>query len=112
MSLAIRALISHAMNIGLAAFPDDIDAPHRLICDLTAERSDERAALCQVQAEIERLRLIVQKLQRPPVRSACRAPQWRPAGAGLEDLDADIARAEERVPHTSVMLGLTYKFGH
>jgi hypothetical protein len=52
------------MALDLAALPDDVDALHRLIRELAAERAGERKALSEAQTEIERLRLIVQKLQR------------------------------------------------
>jgi hypothetical protein len=52
------------MDVDLAALPDDVDVLHRLIRDLATERAGERTALSEAQAEIERLRLIVQKLQR------------------------------------------------
>ena len=38
--------------------------PHRLIRNLAADRAGERTALSEAQVEIERLRLIVKKLQR------------------------------------------------
>jgi hypothetical protein len=47
-----------------AALPEDVDALHQLIRPLAAERTGEHKALSAAQAEIERLRLIVQKLQR------------------------------------------------
>jgi transposase len=50
-----------AMDLDLAALPQDVDALHRLIRGLVAE---QKAALTHAQTEIERLRLIVQKLQR------------------------------------------------
>ena len=48
------------MNIDLAALPDDVDTLKRMVRTLATERANLTAA----QAEIERLRLIVQKLQR------------------------------------------------
>ena len=48
------------MNINLAALPDDVETLHRMVRTLAAERVN----LTEAQAEIERLRLIVQKLQR------------------------------------------------
>jgi hypothetical protein len=49
------------MDIDLAALPDDVEALQRMVRTLAAERT---TALSEAQAEIERLRLIVQKLQR------------------------------------------------
>ena len=48
------------MDIDLAALPDDVETLRRLVRTHAAERT----ALSDAQAEIERLRLIVQKLQR------------------------------------------------
>ena len=42
------------MDVDLAALPDDVDALHRLIRDLAADRAGERTALSEAQAEIER----------------------------------------------------------
>jgi hypothetical protein len=48
------------MDIDLSALPDDVETLQRMVRGLAAERT----ALSEAQAEIERLRLIVQKLQR------------------------------------------------
>jgi hypothetical protein len=48
------------MDIDLAALPDDVTTLQRMMRTLAAERT----ALSEAQAEIERLQLIVQKLQR------------------------------------------------
>jgi transposase len=48
------------MDIDLAALPDDVETLQRMVRTLAAERT----ALPEAQAEIERLQLIVQKLQR------------------------------------------------
>jgi transposase len=48
------------MDIDLAALPDDVKTLQRMVRSLAAERT----ALSEAQAEIERLWLIVQKLQR------------------------------------------------
>jgi transposase len=48
------------MDIDLAALPDNVETLQRMVRTLAAERVNLTAA----QAEIERLRLIVQKLQR------------------------------------------------
>ena len=52
------------MNLDLAALPTDVDALHRLVRDLAAQAADERTELAQARAEVEHLRLIVQRLQR------------------------------------------------
>ncbi len=86
------------MDLDLAALPDDVDALHRLIRDLAADRLGERTALCEAQAEIERLWLIVQKLQRLQFGRRGERLHGDQLELGLEDLDADIARAEELLP--------------
>jgi hypothetical protein len=48
------------MNIDLATLPDDVDTLQRMVRTLAAEC----ATLTEAEAEIERLRLIIQKLQR------------------------------------------------
>ena len=58
------------MNIDLAALPNDVETLQRLVRSLAAERVN----LTEAQAEIERLHLIIKKLQRP-VRPARRAPR-------------------------------------
>jgi transposase len=77
-----------ARDVDLAALPDDVEALHRLIRDLATERT----------GEIERLRLIVQKLQRLQFG---RRAEWLDGDQlelSLEDLGADIARAGELLP--------------
>jgi transposase len=86
------------MDVDLAALPDDVDALHRLIRDLAADRAGERTALSEAQAEIERLWLIVQKLQRLQFGRRAERLEGDQLELGLEDLDADIARAEELLP--------------
>ncbi len=58
------------MDIDLAALPDDVETLQRMVRGLAAER----AALSEAQAEIERLRLIVQKLQRSQFSIRCSMP--------------------------------------
>lgn len=86
------------MDVDLAALPDDIDALHRLVRELAAKRIDERKALSEAQAEIERLRLIVQKLQRLQFGRRAERVDGDQLELGLEDLGADIARVEELLP--------------
>ena len=49
------------MDIDLADLPDDVETLQRMVRALATERT---TALSEAKAEIERLRLIVQKLQR------------------------------------------------
>jgi transposase len=90
------------MDVDLAALPDDVDALHRVIRDLAADRAGERTALSEAQAEIERLRLIVHKLQRIHFGRRAERLDGDQLELGLEDLGADIGRAEELLPLITV----------
>ena len=82
------------MNIDLAALPDDVATLQRMVRGLAAERT----ALSEAQAEIERLRLIVQKLQRSQFGRRAERLDDDQLHLGFEDLGADIARAEATLP--------------
>ncbi len=79
------------MNIDLAALPDDVDTLHRMIGDLAEALDSERV---EAQAEIDRLRQIVKMLQRNRFGRRSERLDGDQLQLGLEDLDADIARAE------------------
>ena len=83
------------MEIDLAALPDDVDTLRRVIGDLVAERDNERA---EAQAEIDRLRRLVKTLQRSQFGRRSERLDHDQLQLGLEDLDADIARAEAGLP--------------
>jgi transposase len=82
------------MDIDLAALPDDVEMLQRLVRALAAERS----ALSEAQAEIERLRLIVRKLQRGQFGRRAERLDDNQLRFGLEDLEVDLARAEAKLP--------------
>ena len=82
------------MDIDLAALPDDVETLRRLVRTLAAERT----ALSDAQAEIERLRLIVQKLQRSQFGRRAERLDDEQLQFGFEDLEADLARAEAKLP--------------
>src|ERR1700692_1728314 len=86
------------MNIDLAAWPDDVDTLRRMVRMLAAERANLTAA----QAEIERLRLIVQKLQRSQFGRRAERLDDDQLQLGFEDLNADIARVEATLPLATV----------
>jgi transposase len=86
------------MDVDLAALPDDVDALHRLIRELAAERTGKHKALTEAQAEIERLRLIVKKLQRQQFGRRAERLDESQLELGLEDISADIGRVEELLP--------------
>jgi len=82
------------MNIDLAALPDDVDTLRRMVRTLAPERVNLTAA----QAEIERLRLIVQKLQRSQFGRRAERLDDDQLQLGFDDLHADIARVEATLP--------------
>jgi len=69
-----------------------------LIRQLATGRAGERKALSEAQAEIERLRLIVKKLQRLQFGRRAEQLDEGQLELGLEDLGADIGRVEELLP--------------
>ena len=80
------------MRIALNVLPTDTDALQQLVRDLAG-------ALGEGQTEIDRLRLIIRQFQR--AQFGRRSEQLDPdqmAAFGLEDLEADLARAEARRP--------------
>ncbi len=79
------------MRIALDALPTDTDALQQLVRDLAG-------ALGEGQTEIDRLRLIIRQLRR--AQFGRRSEQLDPdqMAFGLEDLEADLARAEARRP--------------
>ena len=79
------------MRIALDALPTDTDALQQLVRDLAG-------ALNEGQTEIDRLRLIIRQFQR--AQFGRRSEQLDPdqMAFGLEDLEADLARAESRRP--------------
>ena len=85
------------MDIDLAALPDDVETLQRMVRTLAADRT----ALSEAQAEIERLRLIVQKLQRSQFGRRAEQLDADQLQFGFEDLEADLARAEARLPSTA-----------
>jgi transposase len=86
------------MDIDLATLPDDVETLQRMVRTLATERANLTAA----QAEIERLRLIVQKLQRSQFGRRAERLDDDQLQFGFEDLHADIARVEATLPSTTV----------
>ena len=86
------------MELDLAALPQDVDALHRLIRELSAKQTTERKALTEAQAEIERLRLIVQKLQRQQFGRRAERLDEGQLELGLEDVSGDIGQVEQLLP--------------
>lgn len=87
------------MPIDLATLPDDVETLHRMIGNLIAARDSERA---EALAEIDRLRRIVKSLQRNQFGRRSERLDEDQLQLGLEDLDGDIARAEEALPNAPI----------
>lgn len=86
------------MRVSLDDLPRDVDVLHRLVRDLAGALGERDAALDESRAEAERLRLIVRQLQRMEFGRSAERLDPDQLRLALEDLDADIARAEARSP--------------
>ncbi len=86
------------MDIDLAALPDDVETLQRLVRSLAAERT----ALSEAQAEIERLNLIIKKLQRSQFGRCAEQLDDDQLQLGLDDLNTDLARVEASLPSPPV----------
>src|SRR6266436_8385656 len=86
------------MDINLADLPDNVETLQRMVRTLAAERAN----LTEAQAEIERLRLIVQKLQRSQFGRRAELLDDEQLQLSFEYLNADIARVEATLPSEKV----------
>jgi transposase len=86
------------MDIDLTALPDDVETLQRLVRSLAAERT----SLSEAQAEIERLHLIIKKLQRSQFGRRAERLDDDQLQLGFEDLNADLARAEGIRPSATI----------
>src|SRR6185437_6815594 len=82
------------MDIDLAALPDDVEMLQRMVRSLAAERT----ILSEAQAEIERLHLIIEKLQRSQFGRRAEQLDSDQLHLGFEDLEVDLARVEAKLP--------------
>jgi transposase len=82
------------MNIDLAALPDDVETLQRMVRALAAERT----SLHEANAEIERLHLIIKKLQRSQFGRNAERLDDDQLHLGLEDIEVELARTEARLP--------------
>jgi transposase len=90
------------VNLDLTALPVDVDALHRLVRELAAQMVDDDTQLAAARAEVGRLRLIIQRLQRTQFGRRSERLDGDQLALGLEDLDADIARAQVSYPTVTV----------
>lgn len=86
------------MDVDLAALPDDVETLQRMVRTLAAERTN----LTEAQAAIERLRLIVQKLQRSQFGRRAERLDDDQLRLGFDDLNADIAQVEATLPSEKI----------
>jgi transposase len=82
------------MDIDLATLPDDVETLQNLVRSLAAER----ASLSEAKAEIERLNLIIKKLQRSQFGRRAERIDDDQLQLSLEDLNTDLARVEASLP--------------
>ena len=76
------------MNLDLTALPVDVDALHRLVRELAAQLADDDTQFAAARAEVERLRFIIQRLQRSQFGRRSERLDGDQLALGLEDLDA------------------------
>jgi hypothetical protein len=89
-----RRVIFSLMDIDLAALPGDVKTLRRMVRLLAADRT----SLSEAPAEIERLHLIVKKLQRSQFGRRAERLDDDQLQLGFEDLNADLARAQAILP--------------
>lgn len=90
------------MDIDLTALPADVDALHGLVRQLAARVSEDDTKLVAARAEVDRLRLIILRLQRSQFGRRSERLDDDQLALGLEDLDTELGRAEARYPMLAV----------
>jgi hypothetical protein len=87
------------VQIDLAALPANTETLHRLVRDLAAQLASDQTELAQAQAEVKRPKLIIHRLQRSQFGRRSERIDGDQLALGLEDLEADIARAQAHHPN-------------
>lgn len=77
------------MSLDLAALPTDVDVLHRLVRELAAQPANEGTELARARAEVERLRSIIQRLQRAQF-----GRRWSATSTWTSNCSKDRASAE------------------
>jgi len=90
------------MRFDLDNLPDDTALLQRLVRDMAQVIEADRAQLDETQSEVEKLRIIIRQLQRTQFGRRSERLDPDQLQLGIEDLDADIARAEERAPGSTI----------
>jgi transposase len=86
------------MRFDLDNLPRDPVLLHRLVRDMAEAMETDRTQLSEAQSEVEKLRVIIRQLQRTQFGRRSERLDPDQLQLGIEDLDADIARAEEPFP--------------
>ena len=86
------------MQVALDALPDDVEMLHRLVRDLASVVEARDGALDESKTEIARLRAIIRQLQRAQFGRRSERLDPDQLSLALEDLEADLARAEAARP--------------
>jgi len=86
------------VKIALDNLPTDIDLLHQLVRDLAGAVAGRDGALAESQIEIERLQLIIKQFLQAQFGRRSERLDPDQMAFGLEDLEADLARAEARCP--------------
>ena len=83
-----------------ADLPEDVDALRGLVLEQARELDTLKAAQATADAEVERLRAIIEAFQRHRFGRRSEQLDPGPLALALEDLDADLARIAESDPVT------------
>lgn len=86
------------MRFDLHNLPNDTGLLHRLVRDMAAVIEADQTQLSEAQSEVEKLRAIVHQLQRAQFGRRSEKLDPDQLQLAIEDLDGDIARAEESSP--------------
>lgn len=86
------------MNIDLAALAADVDQLQEMVRAMAARMADDHRQITDAKVEVEKLRQIIEKLQRHQFGRKSERLDADQLALGLEDLDADIASVEARLP--------------
>ena len=86
------------MNIDLAALPADVDQLQEMVRAMAARMAEDHRQIADAKAQVEKLRQIIEKLQRHQFGRKSERLDADQLALGLEDLDADIAKVEAGLP--------------
>ena len=87
------------VNLDLSALPVDIDALHQLVRGLAAQVADDDAQLVAAHAEVERLRLIIRRLQAQRVWTTVGKPPMTTSLRSVWKTSRPIFRGQRLLSH-------------